>query len=145
MLYKCGVCERTITRKAGDLLTQLSAGGFRTVPVCAACRKSRRLLFIPETLAFELGKGRLETIAEYNKEAREDTKGFLYIMPTDEYADEYGSAESIGPDNETEDWLNAYYRDYEECPSEDNLAAHGLVKIPAVLQRFDPDCGYYHA
>ena len=75
----------------------------------------------------------------------EDTKGFLYIMPTDEYADEYGSAESIGPDNETEDWLNAYYRDYEECPSEDNLAAHGLVKIPAVLQRFDPDCGYYHA
>ncbi len=74
----------------------------------------------------------------------EDEEGFLYIVPVGD------DAEIIGPDNETEDWLNQYYRDHEikgwvSIPSEQQLAKHGLVEIPAVLRRFDPDCGYYHA
>ena len=71
----------------------------------------------------------------------EDEEGFLYIVPTDEY----GFAETIGPDNETKDWLNNYYLYHNEVPNNDQLTDHGLVEIPAVLRRFDPDCGYYHA
>jgi len=71
----------------------------------------------------------------------EDKEGFLYIMPTDDY----GTAESLGPDNKTEDWLNWHYREYNERPTEEELTTHGLHDIPPVLRRFDSDCGFYHA
>jgi len=70
----------------------------------------------------------------------EDEEGFLYIVPTDEY----GFAETIGPDNATEDWLNRYYHEHNEQPSEEELVKHGLHTIPVALRRFDPWCGYYH-
>jgi len=74
----------------------------------------------------------------------EDEDGFLYIVPVGD------GAETIGPDNETEDWLNAYYRDNEEegwvpHPSDELLKKHGLHTIPPVLRRFNPYDGYYHA
>ena len=69
----------------------------------------------------------------------EDTEGFLYIVPVGD------DAETIGPDNKTEDWLNEHYREYSEEPTEDELADHGLVTIHAVFRRFNSIDGYYHA
>lgn len=68
---------------------------------------------------------------------------FLYIVPDDDY----GSAETIGPDNDTLDALNAAYRKLSGPMSNINpreiAESLGLEFAPEWQRRFDPEVGYF--